>query len=98
MKYLRQIPQLNKILLNNLFSKCNKRILKNIANSYLKNLRNEIINKKHVNLAFESICNDIYREYVSLTSYTLRPVINASGVVLQTNLGRSILSLSLIHI
>ena len=92
MKCLRQIPQLNKILLNSLFSKCNKRILKNIANAYLKNLRNEIINKKHVNLAFESICNDIYREYVSLTSYTLRPVINASGVVLQTNLGRSILS------
>ena len=94
---LRQIPQVNKILDSNIFIACNKKILKNITNAYLKNLRDKIMNKKHVNLGFESICSDIYKEYSTLTSYTLKPVINATGVVLQTNLGRSILSMEVVE-
>lgn len=88
MQDLKKIPQIEKILKNPIFKNTNKTILKNITINKINNLREKIINKEKYDL--ESIENEILSEYNDITSSTLKPLINATGVVLQTNLGRSI--------
>ncbi|RDU58511.1 L-seryl-tRNA(Sec) selenium transferase [Helicobacter sp. MIT 99-5507] len=88
MQDLKKIPQIEKILKNPIFKNTNKTILKNITIEKINNLREKIKNKENYNL--ESIESEIMSEYNNITLGTLKPIINATGVVLQTNLGRSI--------
>lgn len=54
--------------------------------------RKNIIEGKTVNLSGETMVADIEGILDTLSSYSLRPLINATGVVIHTNLGRSVLS------
>ncbi|MBI5187657.1 MAG: L-seryl-tRNA(Sec) selenium transferase [Nitrospirae bacterium] len=54
--------------------------------------RKEIIDGIDTDLSLEKLSADIERRIEKLSSYSLRPVINATGIVIHTNLGRSILS------
>ncbi|MEW6002662.1 MAG: L-seryl-tRNA(Sec) selenium transferase [Nitrospirota bacterium] len=54
--------------------------------------RREILEGITADLSEESIMADIERRIEQLSSFSLRPLINATGVVIHTNLGRSILS------
>lgn len=54
--------------------------------------RKEIIDGLTVDLSEERIKADIERVIARLASFSLKPLINATGVVIHTNLGRSILS------
>ena len=89
MQNLKEIPQIEKILKNPIFKHTNKRIIKNIITEKIKNLREKIKNKEHCDI--KSLENEILNEYKNITLGTLKPLINATGVVLQTNLGRSII-------
>jgi L-seryl-tRNA(Ser) seleniumtransferase len=54
--------------------------------------RKEIIEGLLVDLSEEVMIADVENIIEKLSSYSLRPLINATGVVIHTNLGRSILS------
>lgn len=54
--------------------------------------RKNIIEGKTVDLSGETMAADIEGMLDTLSSYSLRPLINATGVVIHTNLGRSVLS------
>jgi L-seryl-tRNA(Ser) seleniumtransferase len=54
--------------------------------------RKEIIEGLAVDLSEERMAADIERIVGSLSSFSLKPLINATGVVIHTNLGRSTLS------
>ncbi|MDQ7788055.1 MAG: L-seryl-tRNA(Sec) selenium transferase [Thermodesulfovibrionales bacterium] len=54
--------------------------------------RKNIIEGKMVDLSGETMVADIEGMLDTLSSYSLRPLINATGVVIHTNLGRSVLS------
>jgi L-seryl-tRNA(Ser) seleniumtransferase len=54
--------------------------------------RKEIIGNTSSNLSEEVMIADIENTIVKLSSYSLIPLINATGVVIHTNFGRSILS------
>jgi L-seryl-tRNA(Ser) seleniumtransferase len=54
--------------------------------------RKEIIEDLPVDLSEERMAADIGRIIEKLSSFSLKPLINATGVVIHTNLGRSILS------
>ncbi|MEW6214258.1 MAG: L-seryl-tRNA(Sec) selenium transferase [Nitrospirota bacterium] len=54
--------------------------------------RKEIIEGLSADLSEENMIADIENKIERLSSYSLRPLINATGVVIHTNLGRSILS------
>jgi L-seryl-tRNA(Ser) seleniumtransferase len=54
--------------------------------------RKNIIEGKTVDLSGETMAADIEGILDTLSSYSLRPLINATGVVIHTNLGRSVLS------
>jgi len=54
--------------------------------------RKEIIEGRSADLSEEVMLADIENVIEKLSSYSLRPLINATGVVIHTNLGRSVLS------
>ena len=66
------------------------------ARATLDSLRNEIAAGRHtagsLNQAVATVSERISHQLVSPPRYSLRPVINATGVVLHTNLGRAPLS------
>jgi len=54
--------------------------------------RKEILNGAAPGVSIDAISQDIDKTINKLSAYKLRPLINATGVVIHTNLGRSILS------
>ncbi len=54
--------------------------------------RKEILEGTTADVSVESMVSDITVRVAKLSSLSLRPVINATGIVIHTNLGRSILS------
>lgn len=67
----------------------------------LARLRQEIadrqLDEKSLNLALGGLSEAIERQLRQSLSYSLRPVINATGVILHTNLGRAPLAASAFH-
>jgi L-seryl-tRNA(Ser) seleniumtransferase len=54
--------------------------------------RKEILDGRTPDVALDIISHDIKERIKELSAYKLRPVINATGVVIHTNLGRALLS------
>ncbi|RJQ53144.1 MAG: L-seryl-tRNA(Sec) selenium transferase [Nitrospiraceae bacterium] len=54
--------------------------------------RKEILNGASTDVSIEAVSRDIETVVKKLSAYKLRPLINATGIVMHTNLGRSLLS------
>ncbi|MBI4697998.1 MAG: L-seryl-tRNA(Sec) selenium transferase [Nitrospirae bacterium] len=54
--------------------------------------RKDILSGSNTGLSIDAISHDIEKKIGELSAYKLRPLINATGVVIHTNLGRAILS------
>ena len=88
MQNLRTLPQIDKILNHKPFKDYNKGILARISrellNSIRSNLKDEEINE-------EKIYAQINKNYKAFEKKALKPLINATGIVMHTNLGRSVI-------
>lgn len=88
---LSKLPQTDKILREEIFSHHNIALLKKITQSYIQTLRENALKGAQIP-DYESILKEIATLYKNTLKPTLRPLINATGVITQTNLGRSIFS------
>lgn len=86
MQNLRALPQINKILNHKPFKDYNKGILARISRELLNSIRSqdEEINE-------EKIYAQINKNYKAFEKKALKPLINATGIVMHTNLGRSVI-------
>lgn len=80
------LPQIDKILRHKKFRDFNKGILTFIARNTLENLRK---NMNFINQ--DEIFTLIENEYKKFNNSSLQKLINATGIVIHTNLGRSVL-------
>ncbi len=84
----RKIPKVDEVL--NFFSEdYNREILKYLLNRLLSNIRNKIKNGEKIDFCLESIIRQLKDDYDDFISGSLKRVINATGVIIHTNLGRS---------
>lgn len=86
----KNLPQIDKILSNAKFSTFLKPILTKIARKVIQNERNNIQNGKNP-LSKDEIIDEILSQYEKYTKLNLQKVINATGVIMHTNLGRSVI-------
>lgn len=98
----RKLPSVDELLqsrdLATLVSSEGKAVVTDAARSVLARLRVEIatarLDEGGVDLALSGIFSAIERQVRQSLSFSLRPVINATGVILHTNLGRAPLAAS----
>jgi len=91
MTLLRSIPKVDKFVSNKAFGNYSKPLVTKIAQDILKNLREDILNKKVEKIDENKLINSVINEYEKIVSPSLQKVINATGVIIHTNLGRSLI-------
>ncbi|KJR40716.1 selenocysteine synthase [Candidatus Magnetoovum chiemensis] len=93
---LKKLPSVDKILktqkVEERFEKEPKRLVLKAINNVLELKRKEILSNVNTDLSIDSIIDSIFSALNELRSLKLKPVVNATGIVLHTNLGRSVLS------
>ena len=88
MQNLRTLPQIDKILNHKSFKDYNKGILARISRELLNSIRS---NSKDEEINEEKIYAQINKNYKAFEKKALKPLINATGIVMHTNLGRSVI-------
>lgn len=88
MQDLRTLPQIDKILNHKPFKDYNKGILARISRELLNSIRS---NSKDEEINEEKIYAQINKNYKAFEKKALKPLINATGIVMHTNLGRSVI-------
>ena len=99
MNLYKMIPKVDQILENevikNLLEKNSKNLVMESIHEELNNIRMNISNgcdKSLISNKIEYLTEDIQKNLLNKKIFSLRKVINASGVVIHTNLGRSVLN------
>lgn len=98
----RQIPKIDDLLehtsIKTLVDHYNKRLVTDVINDVLNTLRHKIKTLKEnddMTIDLDMIISDIEKAVVVKDAYKLKRIINGTGVVVHTNLGRSSLAASL---
>ena len=90
---LRQIPAVDELLnrqsLRELEGRVGHQVVVEVARKVLQSLRDEISRGSLANVSVERLEEEILTEAEAVTGPSLQPVINATGVILHTNLGRA---------
>jgi L-seryl-tRNA(Ser) seleniumtransferase len=90
---LRQIPAVNELLgrtaLRDLQAHAGRRLVVESTRRVLRRLRDRIVEGSLSSVSLEALEQEIVLEAEAAARFSLRAVINASGVVLHTNLGRA---------
>lgn len=91
---LRQIPKVDELLRHPRLASlsCQHTILTETVREVIDSLRQAILAGEEPSLQPDSLCDEVERLVQNKTTMNLRPVINATGIVLHTNLGRAKLS------
>ena len=94
-KKLRQIPSIEEILqseeLQSYISSLSRPLVTQISRKIVDQIRKDL-SKRAFNISRENIITRIVEELETLSSSTLKPVINGTGVIIHTNLGRAPMS------
>ncbi len=92
MQALRDLPKIDKLVAHEVYEGLNKTLVTSISREYLDDLRKKILSNEILHVDKTQIIFEILQKYLEATSSSLVSLINATGVVLHTNLGRAVLS------
>lgn len=92
----KQIPQVAKLLddpnISSFLAEFFQQEIKNEIEHVLNNIRAKIGNKEITEVSYQNIVKEIVKRLKQKTKYSLRKVVNGTGTIVHTNLGRSLLS------
>ena len=89
MKLLRKLPKIDKLIENSAFNGKSKALISKISKRKIEELREKILNKEIEDFTDDEVIESILNEYDNILKPSLKPLINATGVILHTNMGRS---------
>ncbi len=93
----RKIPKIDKIIELKQFDNFNKKVLTEAIRENIDFLRKQIKEKKINDFKIDALIEQIKRRYFFLLKPSLKPLINATGIILHTNMGRSLISKELLE-
>jgi len=85
---LRKLPQIDKFIKNERFSGLDTSLLTKVARCELESLRAQILGGQNCP-GLDAIVQNTLTRYEKASNLSLRSLINATGVIIHTNLGRS---------
>ncbi|MFC2345606.1 L-seryl-tRNA(Sec) selenium transferase [Campylobacter sp.] len=88
MNELRKLPQIDKFIKNERFFGLDTSLLTKVARAELESLRAQILGGKNCP-GLDAIVQNTLARYEKASNLSLRSLINATGVIIHTNLGRS---------
>lgn len=91
MSLLKSIPKVDKFITHKAFEGLSKTLVTKITKEVIENLRVNILNEKISIINDEELINETLKKYDDLISPSLKNLINATGIIVHTNLGRSLL-------
>ena len=89
---LKSIPKIDKFINNIAFEGFSKELITKISKEIIENLRKDILDKKIDSFIEDDLVSKVISKYNNLISPSLQPVINATGIIVHTNLGRSLIN------
>jgi len=88
---LKSIPKVDKFILNEKFAGLSTQLIVSITQETLQTLRENILNKFVDSFSEDELVQTVLKKYNELIKPSLQKLINATGVIIHTNLGRSLL-------
>lgn len=92
MSLLKSIPKVDKFITHKAFEGLSKTLITKLSKEVIENLRSEILNEKINSVDEDNLANQVLEKYTKLTSPSLKTLINATGIIVHTNLGRSLIN------
>ena len=89
---LRSIPKVDKFIEDTHFNDLSKTVLLPLIREHFETLRIHILNDKITVLKESKLVEEILEKYHTIMTPSLQKVINATGVIVHTNLGRSLIN------
>ena len=89
---LKSIPKVDKFIQNKAFSRMSIKLITKISKDTIAKLRADILEKTITSIDEKKLVRDVINKYENIIMPSLQKVINATGVIVHTNLGRSLIS------
>ena len=97
MNLLRTLPKVDTFIKHPLLAGLNSKRLMDIAKNAIEALRKGIQEDSITAVDEEALALHVKQTYEALFAPSLKPLINATGVILHTNMGRSVIAKSLLE-
>lgn len=91
MSLLKSIPKVDKFITHKAFEGLSKTLVTKITKEVIENLRINILNEQISVINEKELVNETLKKYEDLINPSLKKLINATGIIVHTNLGRSLL-------
>ena len=88
---LKSIPKVDKFIENEKFSDLSTSLIVSITQEVLQDLRESILKNEVESFSEDELVDRVLYKYNKLTKPSLEKLINATGVIVHTNLGRSLI-------
>lgn len=88
---LKSIPKVDKFILDNAFDALSKPLVTRLTKEVLQELRANILDNKVTSFTPASLVNEVLKRYDDLVRPSLHTLVNATGIIVHTNLGRSLI-------
>lgn len=92
MLLLKSIPKVDKFIRNSSFDHLSKPLITKISKKIIQQLRTDILEYTVTSFQESQLIEKVLQEYNDITTASLQKVINATGIIVHTNLGRSLIS------